>query len=239
MNRVTLYRDTQCLKHNDYNRETFRPKEIGDVYKVSNRLYIGSYALGANAPHVLKDIVGITDIVTVGHNMPPKYPKDFNYHIFGSYDSERQDMLSEIWPKATQLIHQVLASSANNRVFVHCYAGISRASSTMMAYLMRYQSMDYHEAYEYLRQIRGWIRPNDGFKRQLKQWCAQLSTCSSEKRELYHLYDSVTFALREYYYNRASLSKEKKRKIISVFGRVFGAQHPYTRDLLRKEFNIW
>ncbi|MBN3314663.1 DUS14 phosphatase, partial [Atractosteus spatula] len=58
----------------------------------------------------------------------------------------------------------------NNRggsTLVHCAAGMSRAPTVVMAYLMRYKGVTLREAHEWVRGSRPYIRPNAGFWRQL------------------------------------------------------------------------
>ena len=53
------------------------------------------------------------------------------------------------------------------KVLVHCYAGVSRSSSTVMMFLMREYGISMNEAYKITKEKRWFINPNTGFKRQL------------------------------------------------------------------------
>ena len=55
-------------------------------------------------------------------------------------------------------------------VLVHCNAGVSRSASVVIAYLMRYYSMNYEEAFKFVKTKRSFIRPNVGFVEQLKEY---------------------------------------------------------------------
>lgn len=57
----------------------------------------------------------------------------------------------------------------NGRVLVHCNAGVSRAPSVVIAYLMYEHLYDYQQAYAFVKERRSFIRPNDGFVKQLKK----------------------------------------------------------------------
>ena len=52
------------------------------------------------------------------------------------------------------------------RIFVHCFQGISRSASLVLAYLMIYQKIPLPEAVTLVRKKRA-IHPNDGFVKQL------------------------------------------------------------------------
>jgi Predicted protein-tyrosine phosphatase len=50
---------------------------------------------------------------------------------------------------------------------IHCVAGVSRSASLCLAYLIKYNQMNFHQAFHYLRSLRPCIRPNLGFFKQL------------------------------------------------------------------------
>jgi dual specificity phosphatase 12 len=53
-------------------------------------------------------------------------------------------------------------------VLVHCYAGVSRSSSFVIAYVMSTYKLEYDEAKEKVKKHRVCIHPGDGFVRQLQ-----------------------------------------------------------------------
>lgn len=55
-------------------------------------------------------------------------------------------------------------------VLVHCFAGVSRSSSIILAYLMKTQGMTFREAFNYAQDKRKQINPNPGFVLQLKDY---------------------------------------------------------------------
>lgn len=67
--------------------------------------------------------------------------------------------------KAIEFINK--AVSSGGRVLVHCFAGISRSASTVIAYFMATRKMTFLEAFNYVKKRRPIIFPNFGFQRQL------------------------------------------------------------------------
>ena len=57
-----------------------------------------------------------------------------------------------------------------NRVLVHCLAGMSRSATIVIAYLLATTAMTTTEATEFVRSKRSIIRPNYGFINQLEQY---------------------------------------------------------------------
>ena len=55
----------------------------------------------------------------------------------------------------------------NKKVFVNCYAGVSRSASIVIAYLMYKRNMSFIQAFEFLKMKRSIVSPNLGFIDQL------------------------------------------------------------------------
>jgi protein-tyrosine phosphatase len=58
----------------------------------------------------------------------------------------------------------------DGRVLVHCGAGISRASTVTIAYLMHDLRLRLDQAYSLVKSVRPCIHPNVGFVRQLRAY---------------------------------------------------------------------
>lgn len=59
---------------------------------------------------------------------------------------------------------------AHGGVLVHCYAGVSRSASCVIAYLMQERGMKFQEAFAFASKKRPVIFPNMGFQRQLREY---------------------------------------------------------------------
>ena len=62
----------------------------------------------------------------------------------------------------------------NGKVFLHCIAGVSRSSSLILAYLMRYEDMTLLDAFELVKSKRSIIRPRPCFWGQLVEYEKEL-----------------------------------------------------------------
>jgi protein-tyrosine phosphatase len=84
------------------------------------------------------------------------------------YDNPMQQidfyLLNNISDKIDQYLKQ------NKDVLVNCYAGISRSSTFIIAYLMNKYNMNLDNAYSYVINKRLIIRPNSGFLKILKSY---------------------------------------------------------------------
>ena len=60
-----------------------------------------------------------------------------------------------------------MAVTNNERVLVHCMAGVSRSVSLVVYHLMKKNKMDFKKAYKHVRNIRSIANPNESFKSQL------------------------------------------------------------------------
>lgn len=124
---------------------------------IVDHLYIGSQDCTAKSVLESYDIkcvlsVGIDADVDVVH----KYVTCLDLP-----ETDIKPVLCESLP----FIHKAIGSRDN--VLVHCNAGVSRTSMVAIAYLMHYNSMQYVDAYNLVKEKRPAIQPNAGFKQQL------------------------------------------------------------------------
>ena len=68
------------------------------------------------------------------------------------------------------------AREREQKVLVHCKAGISRSATICLAYLMWYHKWTLEQAYDFLKAKRRLISPNLNFMRQLLEFEQQLQT---------------------------------------------------------------
>lgn len=202
---------------------------VGDISQIDDRLYLGSYEQGAKFFQALKDRK-ITHILTVGNNMPPEFPEDFEYRFVPVYDSETEKII-EYWPATGRFIYNTLISSPKNVVFVHCYAGVSRSSSTIMAYYIEYRSKSLPTAYEIVRRQRPWIRPNRGFINQLKEYSLLLNPDFYDEEQI-NKYLRAARILRHLFLDRKfPNNKDKTDYIIKIFSEIFGEDNCFSTQI--------
>lgn len=61
-------------------------------------------------------------------------------------------------------------NKGQQRVLIHCHAGISRSVTIAAAYLMRKKRQNIEETMQMIKRARPVARPNDGFMQQLQLW---------------------------------------------------------------------
>ena len=165
--------------------------------KIAPRLYLTCLATAKDATQ-LADL-GITHVVSAIENaptFPSTYPLRTLHISISDYDGE--DILSHL-PVTTSFIRDALAENPKNRILVrahcdglcakdttsndnlrgpkqvHCFMGISRSSTIVMAYLIATTKMTPHEALATVRSKRTIVRPNRGFMSQLQEYYLKCS----------------------------------------------------------------
>ena len=66
-----------------------------------------------------------------------------------------------------------------NKILIHCKAGVSRSVSLCAAYLMLVEGIQLHAAVEWIQNQRPIIAPNEGFKTQLAKFEVKIFLSSS------------------------------------------------------------
>ncbi|XP_061386165.1 dual specificity protein phosphatase MPK-4-like [Musca vetustissima] len=82
-------------------------------------------------------------------------------------DMPKEDILHHL-NTCYDFINEALTTGHN--ILVHCYFGVSRSSSAVIAYIMKRHNMDYNTAYDFVKSKRRFVQPNAGFAAQLKLW---------------------------------------------------------------------
>lgn len=91
----------------------------------------------------------------------------FTYHQIAVEDKHEVNML-ECLPRAFSFIEE--AKAANEKVLVHCHAGMSRSVTVVLAYLMKFEGFTLNNAYDFVKQKKSNISPNFSFMEQLVQF---------------------------------------------------------------------
>lgn len=135
-----------------------------DMDEIINNLYLGSLHAGSNGAELRKQ--GITRVINLSYVSYPEY-EGITYKTINLYDSPSAD-IGIYFDECVAFIDDAL--SKNEKILVHCYAGISRSSSIVLAYLMKRYNYSLKEAVEIVKKKRPIVQPNRGFMRQLEAY---------------------------------------------------------------------
>lgn len=145
-------------QHNPYHNHI-------SIDSIEKNLYLGSLS-AAKDVKTLKSHK-ITHILTIDTSPLPNYitsMKQLNTKFVRLNDYPAEDLLSHL----DSCISFINDGLFRGRVLVHCFCGISRSASVIIAYMMKSYNLSYIEALEKVKSKRGIVYPNYGFIRQLK-----------------------------------------------------------------------
>lgn len=130
-------------------------------------LYMGSVHVAEKT--VLLSEYGISHVISIGtpleHQQYERFAQeDFFYHRIVLDDVADAPLTKKMLHEACDFI-----MSATSPTFVHCWAGISRSATIVLAHLMRDHKMTLKEAYELVKKKRPIIQPNLGFMAKLNE----------------------------------------------------------------------
>jgi atypical dual specificity phosphatase len=206
-----------------------RTLDSPDVISIDGRIFLGSYENGAKNLIGLKSL-GITHVLTVGVDMPiPHADENFKYKLIKVYDSQTED-LAKYFEECFQFINTALNEKPSNKVLIHCWAGISRSATiTLFAMAQRYH-ISYICAYEMVRRLRWWIRPNPGFQQQLIDFLKTKNKLEDNPKQV-ECYTECANTLRKMYKTK-SITQKQREKVTFSFSAIFGKNHPYSMDVI-------
>lgn len=133
------------------------------------QIYLGNY-LHAHSEDVIAHL-GITHILNATTQHENKFPAKVTYCTLKVADVPDEDILSH-FERGANFIRKAVRS--RGRVLVHCTMGVSRSSTLLIAYFIKFKKWTIAEALEYISDRRQGIKPNAGFLKQLSEWEKQI-----------------------------------------------------------------
>lgn len=206
---------------------TLRPPDRMEANKIVNRIFLGTYETSACVMEALK-AAGITHIMTVGTGMLPMFKNHFKYKMYNIQDADNV-MISALFEETSDVISTWLAKRESNVVMVHCWAGVSRSSTIIIAYLIRQHGMSFISAMETVRMARHWIFPNASFAKQLISYASLCGTDHDARwtKEYLHCFEKL-FTMHECH----SITKEAHETVKQTYAKIFGEHHSFYNDVL-------
>jgi predicted protein tyrosine phosphatase len=156
----------------------------GSAHRVDANVFIGGYLIAAE-PKFIRE-TGITRIVKMFADTDD-YPGGRHRHpgvkylVIDAKDTPEYD-IRDGGERAVRFIREGLA--ANEKILVHCHAGISRSATVVLLHLMVNRSYPLDLALARLRSLRSFVQPNPGFMAHLRATDARLRllTVGDERR---------------------------------------------------------
>eukprot|EP01059_Diplonema_ambulator_P025650 TRINITY_DN4275_c0_g1_i1.p1 TRINITY_DN4275_c0_g1~~TRINITY_DN4275_c0_g1_i1.p1 ORF type:complete len:989 (+),score=330.71 TRINITY_DN4275_c0_g1_i1:378-2969(+) len=135
--------------------------------QVTETIFLGS--LRTAQSELVLNTLNITKIVTAGKGLMVLNPLPSTVQqIILNVDDNPDQKLAPFFDDISAYLEE--ARVANEKVLVHCFAGLSRSVAVVCAYLIKTKAMPFKEAITLIKQARPSANPNDGFRRQLIEY---------------------------------------------------------------------
>ena len=126
--------------------------------KITDKVYLGNQN-GAKDERLLKENNIKRVLSCIGHQSPVYNDKSIQQKIIELNDSPETNII-QYFKDSIKFIEE------SDKVFVHCFAGVSRSATLVIAYFMWKNRKPYKETLEFVNKHR-MIGPNIGFRKQL------------------------------------------------------------------------
>ena len=170
------------IKNSDKNNKNINKKKCNlchkyiDIYrfnthynshpsKIFNWLYLGSYQNACNSKD-LKDLK-ISYILNCAVECQNKNFPDITYFQAKIHDLPNFN-ISIFFQKTNNFINKAKISGKN--ILIHCQLGISRSTTCLIAYMIKFMGYSTASAIQFIKNKRPHIMPNFGFLQQLKNY---------------------------------------------------------------------
>lgn len=151
----------------DMNTDNYRVSDTSHISSIiDNLLYLGSQYSTRPDTIIKRDI---TNIISIG--CTTLYNNSIKNYKYDIEDNGNKNNITIFFTKVIPEIHEIINNCINNnqKVLVHCQAGMSRSAIVVITWLMKYKNMDYDSAYKYVKERRTVISPNISFIDYVKQ----------------------------------------------------------------------
>lgn len=148
---------------------------FSQVAQITDHLYLSS-AHPVTLDRMRK--LGVTLVVNATMDVPCVRSGDIDCMQVTVDDTPFAQLRSYFDRVADRINHEV---RKGGKVLVHCVAGVSRSSTLCMVYLMKYKNMTLRQAHDLCKSRRPYVRPNNGFWRQLIEYEQKLYGTNSVK----------------------------------------------------------
>ncbi|CAD5215039.1 unnamed protein product [Bursaphelenchus xylophilus] len=148
-----------CIASSSSENEPSGPTEILDF------MFLGSQEDALDRNFLSK--LPIQKVINISENCPRSdlIPNDERHFLRIPVNDTYDAKLSPFFEKAYEFIED--ARRSNQKVLVHCLAGISRSATLAIAYVMRSKKLTAEDAYKFVQTRRPSISPNFNFMGQL------------------------------------------------------------------------
>lgn len=138
-------------------------------------LYLGNLG-GARDLGLLRGLK-IDSVLTVAAGTGLKYGTHHNVkHLIIHADDHSEYDLAQYFDEGIEFIRENLKTG---NVFVHCFVGMSRSVTMVLAYMVQELKMELRAAFNHVKEKRWIAGPNEGFMRQLAAFEKKLKLKSS------------------------------------------------------------
>jgi protein-tyrosine phosphatase len=143
----------------------FSPKYscFGECSEIIPNLYLS----GVECLPVFLKKKEITNVMSVLKTYMPTLDESYNHMKIEIHDEANQQ-IEKYFNEAHRFIDDAIEK--NQKVLIHCYAGISRSATIVISYLMKKNKITFEKAYEMVKKTRSCISPNLSFYVALKEY---------------------------------------------------------------------
>ena len=179
---IPKYSRIRTNRNEYYNNNNNQEEDYSEIIK--DFLYISSYKTAST----VKDLknLKITNIINCSGDLcenlsPSSSLLNIEYLTLNIKDNVSEN-IECLFFKCIDLINDV--KEKNGRVLIHCYKGVSRSVSIVIAYLIYLYKWTYDEAFDFVQSKRSIANPNIGFYLQLKTFHKRL-TLENDRLEIF------------------------------------------------------
>ncbi|GAB6030315.1 hypothetical protein CHUAL_005985 [Chamberlinius hualienensis] len=175
--------------------------------EIFDHLFLGSEWNASNLEELQRN--GVGHILNVTREIDNFFPGMFEYLNIRVYDEEGTELLKH-WDKTYRFITE--AKEKGSKVLVHCKMGVSRSASVVIAYIMKSNNWKLHTAFDFVKEKRNCVQPNQSFMKQLETYQGILDASNHRHNTLWRSKSENNLKKREDETNNVSSTNKDEKQ---------------------------
>lgn len=135
------------------------------IFYIIDNIYLSNLYNASNINNILKNNINIVIRLSEDKNESP-YDKNI---LFYNFELEDNLLYKKQIIEFSKEIYNIILNNENKNILIHCNEGQSRSVSAIIYYLCTKYKWEYFKAYDYIKNIKSDIRPNNSFIYELRK----------------------------------------------------------------------
>ena len=152
-------------KNIDKKIDNFTNNEYDTISQITDNIYLSNIIGAHYIIHDNSNILNISCVINCTKTIPNYFEKNNITYMRVPVDDTTMQNIEQYFDSTYNFIEKCI--SENKKILIHCYAGVSRSATILIAYLIRKNKWSLDNTIAFVKSKRSIIHPNQDFYKAL------------------------------------------------------------------------